>query len=92
LIKKLLISGQQVYFASQRPDPHTETGAVMELEMPIEVYWQAVDILKEVTYLLASGEPVSEVSGQIRRVYKVCAPHALSEKDRTWLLDKANEN
>jgi hypothetical protein len=64
----------------------------VEVQMPIETYWEASRILKEVVYLLASGEPQTEVAGQIRKVYKICSPYVLTEKERIWLVDKANES
>ena len=33
------MQGKQVFFASQAPDSHLELGRVVEIEMPIQAFW-----------------------------------------------------
>lgn len=91
MIKKLLVCGKQVYFATKPPDPHFEQGRVIQLEMPVEDFWQASDFIRHAEYLQAANEPISETLAQYRKVFRICARHAVSESDRTWLQEKANE-
>ncbi len=80
-----------MYFATQRPEAREEGVQVVELEMPIDDYWKALDIINEITFLQASGEPPSELSTRLKQVFKLSAPHAVFEKHRTWLIEKVNE-
>lgn len=59
--------------------------------MPIEDYWRAVDAIKHLTYMVASGETQAEIGGTIKKIFKICAPHAISEKHRSWLIEKSSE-
>lgn len=82
------MQGKQLFFASQAPDPHLELGRVIELKMPIEVFWEAEKVLKKVTYLSASGEPLTEINVEVNRLYQLLAPFCVDEANRIWMVDK----
>ena len=90
MIRKFLIAGKHVYFATTPPEAHMESARSVEVEMPIEVYWEAREHLKSSEYLQASGETPADISAEIKKVYQLCSRYAVQEKDRTWLQERTN--
>ena len=91
MIKKFLIAGKQLYFQSKNVESFNELGTVIELEMPIQNFWVAEDNMKYANYLLASGEASAEVLSVYKKIFAMCAPFAVFEKDRNWLYTKAKD-
>ena len=91
MIRKFLICGKQVYLQNKKMESFNEIGTVVELIMPIEKFWEAEELMKTANYLLASGEPGSDVIAAYKKVFVLCAPFAVTEKERFWLYDKAKD-
>src|SRR5690606_13027048 len=89
LITKYLVQGKQLFFASQPPDAQLGLGKGMELKMPLEIFWESEKLLKRIDYLLASGEPNTEVQIEIKRLYKLLSPFCVVEADRTWMIERS---
>ncbi len=87
MIRKFLICGkQQLYLQNQVIEGFNEIGKVVELLLPIRNYWELESKIKEVNYMLSSGESNSEVVSSYRAAIKLGAPFALREEDRTWMI------
>ena len=91
MIRKYLVCGKQLYIQSKKFDALQEIGQIVELFMPIEKYWEAEDLMKNANYLLASGEPNSDIVAAYKKVFALCAPFAVTEKERIWLYDKSKD-
>lgn len=57
--------------------------------MPIRDFWESEKLLKEADYLIASSESGADVKELYRKFFKVVAPYAIDEKDKTWLYERA---
>lgn len=91
MIKKFLICGKQLYFQSKDLESFASIGTVVELSIPIQIYWSAEDLIKHANYLLASADAGAEISSVYRKVFAICAPYARLEKDRLWLYSKTKD-
>ncbi len=91
MIKKYLIVGKQVYLQTKKPESAGEQTTTIELLLPVEQFWQIEERLRITHYMQASAEPHGEVVGSLRDLFKLCAPYAVAEKDRTWLYARAAE-
>ncbi|NRA67812.1 MAG: hypothetical protein HRU19_25250 [Pseudobacteriovorax sp.] len=92
MIRKFLICGkQQLYLQNQIIEGFNEIGKVIELMMPIRDFWELEDRIKEVNYLLSSGEPSNEVVTSYKSAVKYSAPFAVKEDDRNWMVGYGKE-
>ena len=91
MIKKFLICGKQLYFQSKNMESFAELGNVVELIMPIQVYWSAENQMKYANYLIAAGDASAEVMAIYKKIFTICAPYAMFEKDRNWMYMKAKD-
>jgi len=90
LILKFLVVGRQIYFSASKIGlDQDESLKLIDLEMPIDEFWKSEKILKEADYLIASSESGADVRELYRRFFKLMAPWAVEEKDKTWLYDRA---
>lgn len=89
MIRKYLICGKkQLYLQSKNIEAYQEVGRVVELLMPIKDFWQLQDMIKDVNYLIASGEPQTEVVASYKKVLQGSARFAVKEMDRLWLYGR----
>jgi hypothetical protein len=90
LIRKYLIIGKQVILTSTRFDIAREDGVPgpIEVKLPIEVLWQAQDILKSAELQLSSGEDTHTVKDTYEKLLKMLIPYCSLEKDRVWLYEQ----
>jgi|GEM_PF-3470495 hypothetical protein len=89
MIRKFLVCGKkQVYLQSKNIDSYHEIGKVIELLIPIKDFWVIEKYIKEVNYLIASGEAQAEISSSYRKVLLASAKFAVKEIDRTWLYGR----
>lgn len=70
-------------------EAYADIGTVHELLMPVTVFWDIDNILKDANYKIATGEPKSEVVSTFKQIFKLSAPYAVQEKSRTWLHEKS---
>ena len=90
MIRKYLIIGKQITLSSTRFEVNRDDGVPppIEIRMPVEVLWQAQEILKKAEHQAASGEDVQSVKDTYSKLISLLIPYTSSEKDRTWLQDK----
>lgn len=89
MIRKYLVCGKkQVYLQSKNVESYQEIGKVIELLMPIQDFWGIEGMVKEVNYLIASGEAQTEVVASYRKVLLKSARYAVKELDRVWLYGR----
>jgi hypothetical protein len=65
--------------------------AVVELLLPIDVYWQLDEMLKRVEYLQSAGEDATVVGEAVKQVYLRAARYAVAEKDRLSLQGRGHD-
>jgi hypothetical protein len=77
---------------TQVPELRTETGnpelgiADIEIFIPVDVLWQAEEMIKEMRFLKSAGFSTTALS---RKLYKLLKPYVVNEKDRL-LMPKAS--
>lgn len=92
MIRKFLVCGkQQLFLQNQLREGFGEIGRVIELIMPIREYWTLEGKVKEVNYLLSSGDSSPEVSSHYKSAVKFSISYALREEDRAWMINYAKE-
>lgn len=85
MIKKFLVVGKHVYVSSKPMEMREEGTVEMELLLPIKVFWQLEDQMKDADYYLANGDDKVVVNDLYKNVFKLVGPYAVHEKDRFWL-------
>lgn len=60
----------------------------IEIKLPVEIFWQAEEIIKLAEYQLSTGEDPQTVKDTYNKLLKLLAPHCISEKDRSLVYDK----
>ena len=88
MIKKVLMCGRPVFFAKQKKEVLGRDYMAVEVEFPIETFWKIEQSIKDADFLLANGKEQLEINDLYKKIYKECAPFAVSEKDRIWLYQK----
>ena len=89
MIRKFFIVGKKLYLQGKNLDGYQDLGHVIELIIPIQVYWDMRDGLREIDAMRASGCSQSEIYEKYKEVFKICAPFAIFEKERKWLYDRS---
>lgn len=70
---------------TQVPELRTEPGnpelgiADIEIFIPVDVLWQAEEMIKEMRFLKSAGFSTSAISAKL---YKMLKPYVVNEKDR----------
>jgi hypothetical protein len=90
LIRKYLIIGKQVVLTSTRFDLAREEGVPppIEVKIPVEILWQAQEVLKSAELQLASGEDSHTVKDTYEKLLRMLIPYCSLEKDRVWLYEQ----
>lgn len=93
MIKKYLIIGKQITLSSTKYDVPRDGDAPgpIEVKAPIDVFWQAQEILKEADLQLSAGDGPQMLKDTHAKLLKLLAPHCTSEKDRTWVYQQINQ-
>ncbi len=92
MIRKFFIVGKQLYLQSKNMENYEELGHVIELSMPIEVFWEMERLLKDANYIRSSGGSQAEVFENYKQIFGCCAPYAILEKERKWLYERSRES
>ena len=87
MIRKFMVNGRHTFLSAKRYESDEDT-YVLELLMPVEVFWKAEGVVKHCDYLLANSEDRVAINDEYRKLYKIVLPYAVHEKDRVWLLDR----
>ena len=64
---------------------------IVELLLPIDIYWQLEEMLKKVEYLQSAAEDASVVGEAVKQVYVQAARYAVQEKDRLMLQGRGKD-
>lgn len=91
MIKKYLVCGKNIFLQGKNMESYKDLGKVVEVNFPLERYWEAEKLLKDLNFMVASGEAASEILAATKKLLLFCAPYGAMEKDRNWLYEKANE-
>jgi hypothetical protein len=90
MIRKFLIIGKQLILSSTRFEIAREDGVPppIEVKLPVEVLWEAQEILKKAEHQLSNGEDTATVKDTYEKLIKLLLPHCVLEKDRVWLYEQ----
>lgn len=88
MIRKYLVCGKQVFLSSKKLEDSGQKIPVLELLLPINLFWDVEKLLQRLDYLIASNEDPVLISEQTRRIYTRVVKYVVSEKDRVFLQDK----
>ena len=84
MIRRFLVISNRVSFSSVKLEEEKAVYCV-DLNMPIETYWQMRELLREADFLLTNPETSPEVGEFYKKVFVEAAPYAIAEVDRQWL-------
>lgn len=90
MIRKYLVCSRPLFISTKRLDEHGNKAPVVELLLPLKIFWEVEELLKTMDYLIASNEDPLLVTDSTKKVFKKVAPYAVHEKDRTFLHEKAD--
>lgn len=90
MIRKYLTCGRHLHLSTKKLEDTGTKAQVVELLLPIKVFWEVEELLKSMDYLIASSEDPILVNECAQKVYKKVAPYAVNEKDRAFLHGKSN--
>jgi hypothetical protein len=89
MIRKFLVISKAIYLTSSRVDiAGVEDQVTIELILPLEIYWQAKDILKQTEFLTATTDDTPKVQEAQIEVLKLVVPFVISEKERVELYER----
>lgn len=91
MIKKYLIYGKQIFLSSKRHD-EGESRKVIELSMPLQIFWDVEKLLKEAEYMISTNEDQVVLNSKYFQILKTVLPCVVYEKDRVWLNDRVNRD
>lgn len=92
MIRKYLIFGKQVFLSSARRELQSDEDvpAPIEIRMPIEVFWDCEEIIRNAEYMQSTGEDPNRIKDTYTSLLKLVTPYAVLEKDRIWLLEQTS--
>ena len=89
MIHKFLVVGKQIRLSTSRPsEVQGESETVLGLTLPLDVYWQATELIKSIDYLHSTSEPGIKINEVQLAIFRLVAPYGTNDKDRTWLYDR----
>jgi hypothetical protein len=90
MIRKYLVIGKHLHLSSKRiEDPTGNTKVpIIELLLPLEVFWEIEDLLARIDYLTAAGEDQVQLNDCYARIYKKIGRYTLHEKDRGFVAER----
>jgi hypothetical protein len=83
-----LVCGKNVYLSSQKPEGYG--GNCIDVFMPLEIFWEVRDLLKQADFLVASDGDPAAINQIYLTVFQKVAAYATTDKDRNWLYTKIN--
>jgi len=78
-----------VFFSPQKRDVPGKDFYAVEVEMPVDKYWEVEELIKTLIYLSANSDDSVKVQELLKKIHKILAPFAISEKDRVFLYEQA---
>lgn len=88
MIRKYLVCGKQVFLSSKKIEDTGQKIPVLELLLPINLYWDVEKLLQRLDYLIASNEDPVLVNEHTKLIYKTVVKYVVHEKDRVFLQEK----
>lgn len=88
MIRKFLVCGKQIFLSSKKLEDTAAKTPVLELLLPITLFWEVEKVLQRIDYLIAAGEDPVLVNEQVRKIFKKVVKYVVLEKDRVFLHDK----
>ncbi|MBC7660794.1 MAG: hypothetical protein H7249_13945 [Chitinophagaceae bacterium] len=86
MIRKFLVCGKkQILLQSRNQDALADLGRVVEVILPIDMFWKIESEVKKLDYLLSSDSQDVDLGHQYRRIIKLVTIYAASQLDRDWL-------
>ncbi|NDE13451.1 hypothetical protein EBZ80_00780 [bacterium] len=85
MIRKYLVIGNRISLASTRRDSIQATGPLIELLMPIDVYWQLEEEFKKYDMMASEGDDTMVLAELNKKILSRVIPYAVNEKERIWL-------
>lgn len=90
MIRKFaMCSRQNVFFAPQKRDVPGRDYYPVEVELPVDKYWEIEELLKDNQYLQSNTDETVRSQELVKSVFKLLAPYAVMEKDRVYLYEQA---
>lgn len=86
MVHKFLVVGERVSLVASRRDTVRSHLPLIELALPLEVYWKFGEAQKEFDRRVASGEDDMVLLELKREILRLLAPYAISEKDRQLII------
>jgi hypothetical protein len=90
--KFMYISKLQVVLVSSKLDDENKKYYIIDLLMPLEVYWDVSKLLRDADYLVASGGQMADVHEVYKSVFRKVASYAVFEVDRQWCFQNSRRN
>jgi hypothetical protein len=85
MIRKFLVISNRISLASTRRESIQANGPLIELLMPIDVYWQFEEEFKKYDQMAADGDDNMVLAELNKKILKQLIPYAVNEKERVWL-------
>lgn len=92
MIRKHLLVGKRLTFSAAKEQDDKSINRSFELYLPIEKYWEIASLLETADYLIANNESVAEIQLVYTKIFKMAAPFALKEVDRSWLFRRSTSS
>ena len=90
MIKKYLVLQKQIYLANKKPTEFEgEIPEIMEISMPVQSFWEVRELLESSDYMIASRADAVAIQEVYKKVFKMLAPWAVVEVQRTFLYQKS---
>jgi hypothetical protein len=83
-----MINKQQVFLTAQKKEVPGKEFVSIEVEMPVDVFWKAEQIIRDTEYVHSNVADPLQLSELFKKLFTLLTPHALLEKDRAWLFER----
>lgn len=91
MVKKFLVIGNHLQYATSLQDLGEETIKVVEMDLPLEVYQDSKELLKAYNYLKSFETDPTKIRQKGNDFFSLVAPYACNEKDRNWLYERISK-
>lgn len=85
-----MVCGKQLFLSNKKLEDGAVSGPVLELLLPIKLFWELEELLKQIDYMNSSSEDPVLIADAYRRVYRKVFKYVVSEKDRLLLQERIN--
>jgi hypothetical protein len=92
MIHKCLSVGKRITLSSSRPEEESPHIHVVEVSLPLEVYWALMALLEESDCAWREKAEDVDISALYHKIIQTAAPYATHEADRNWLFQQLKTN